>query len=75
MEWNMWLPNIWTSKNPQISRNYTAHDYPALLRDVGIENGAELYATVKDVPLFDPDIGVDVYCIHGSNNTTPFQFR
>jgi len=56
-------------------RNYTAHDYSDLMTDIGAPSGAELYNMVKDVPLFDDDLGVDVHCMHGINNTTPLQFQ
>ena len=56
-------------------RNYTAHDFKALLEDAHVPFGTALYDTIKEVPMFEADLGVDVYCIHGTNQTTPYQFR
>lgn len=56
-------------------RNYTGEDYTALLEDSKIAKGKELYGLVKDLPLFHPDVGVDVYCIHGTDQQTPLTFK
>ena len=60
---------------PAISRNYTAHDFSDLMKDIGAPSGPQLLDMVKDIPLFDDDLGVDVHCMHGFNNTTPLQFQ
>ncbi|XP_063679907.1 phospholipase A2 group XV-like [Bolinopsis microptera] len=56
-------------------RNYTAHDYHDLLLESKVPKGDELYDLVKDLPLFVEDIGVDVHCIHGKDQSTPLHFR
>ena len=40
-----------------------------------IPKGNEMHNLVKDLPLFDEDIGVDVYCIHGKDIDTPLFFK
>ncbi|KAL5258335.1 hypothetical protein ACHWQZ_G008986 [Mnemiopsis leidyi] len=75
----------WLLPNPQLfgdtpfvfshDRNYSAHDYKALFEDVDIPQGPEMYDFIKDLPQFDREIGVDVYCIHGKDQETPFQFQ
>jgi len=57
------------------NRNYTAADLHTLLSDALVPSGMAMRGRVEDVPLFDPDLGVDVFCVHGVNQSTPLQFR
>lgn len=75
--WLMPPPQLW-GDTPFVfaqGRNFSAEQYHEMMRGQGNAKGVEVYDTITDTPLFHPDLGVDVYCIHGANNSTPFQFR
>ena len=74
--WLMPSPDFWKSSEVLVTGpkgNYTVKDYLQFFRDIDFETGYEMYKDNVGF-VFNQPPGVEVYCFHGTNMSTPAQF-